>query len=110
MNTKKKNNLIFLNYLPELNKFLLWSKQLIAESLGKKKKGFLPVVSTTPKDHHSLLQLYLDGPKDKIFCIFSSEAPSKIRINLPKNMKNKNVLDKKYYSSIKIAQKKTLCQ
>ena len=65
---------------------MLWNQQLIAESLGKKNKGFLPVVSTTPKDHHSLLQLYLDGPKDKIFCIFSSENRSKIKVNFPKNM------------------------
>ena len=42
----------------------------MAESLGKKGKGILPVVSPAPKDHHSLLQLYLDGPKDKIFYIF----------------------------------------
>ena len=108
MDTKKKNNLIFLNYIPELNKFLLWNQQLIAESLGKKNKGFLPVVSTTPKDHHSLLQLYLDGPKDKIFCIFSSENRSKIKVNFPKNMTNKNFLNKKYLSTIKIAQKKAL--
>ena len=33
--------------------------------------GFLPIISSVPKDHHSLLQLYLDGPKDKIFYIFS---------------------------------------
>ena len=37
----------------------------------KKNKGFLPLISNVPKDHHSLLQLYLDGPKDKIFYIFS---------------------------------------
>ena len=87
---------------------MLWNQQLIAESLGKKNKGFLPVVSTTPKDHHSLLQLYLDGPKDKIFCIFSSENRSKIKVNFPKNMTNKNFLNKKYLSTIKIAQKKAL--
>ena len=70
-----KNNkcptLIFLNYSPRLEKFLFWSQQLIAESLGKKGIGFLPVISNVPKDHHSLLQLYLDGPKNKIFHIFS---------------------------------------
>ena len=69
---KKKsfNNLVFLNYAPEVEKFLYWCQQLIAESLGKKGKGFFPVVSSVPKDHHSLLQLYLDGPKDKLFYIF----------------------------------------
>ena len=37
---KKFSNLIFLNYSPELEKFLFWCQQLIAESLGKKKKRF----------------------------------------------------------------------
>ena len=63
-----------------LEKFLYWCQQLIAESLGKKGKGFFPVVSNVPKDHHSLLQLYLDGPKDKFFYIFSLEEKSKIRL------------------------------
>ena len=77
LNSKKFNNLIFLNYAPELEKFLYWCQQLIAESLGKKNKGFLPIISNVPKDHHSLLQLYLDGPKDKIFYIFSYEKKKK---------------------------------
>ena len=63
--------LILFNYIPELNDFLFWCQQLLAESLGKNKKGFLPFVSPAPKDHHSLLQLYLDGPKDKIFYVFN---------------------------------------
>ena len=37
INSKKFNNLIFLNYAPNLEKFLYWSQQLIAESLGKTK-------------------------------------------------------------------------
>ena len=44
----------------------------MSESLGKKGKGITPIVSTCPKDHHSLFQLYLDGPKDKFFTFFSS--------------------------------------
>ena len=68
-----------LNYCPGLEHFLLWSQQLIAESLGKKGKGILPVISTAPKDHHSLLQLYLDGPKDKFFYIFSLNLKNKIK-------------------------------
>ena len=74
---KKLNNLIFFNYVPQLDKFLYWNQQLIAESLGKKGKGFLPVISPAPRDHHSLLQLYLDGPKDKLFYVFSSETHNK---------------------------------
>ena len=64
---KKLNNLIFLNYCPELEKFLYWCQQLIAESLGKNNFGYMPIISNVPKDHHSLLQLYLDGPKKNFF-------------------------------------------
>ena len=78
--------MIFLNYFPELEKFLFWCQQLVAESLGKKNTGFLPVISNAPKDHHSLLQLYLDGPKDKIFYIFSFEKKTKNKIYFNKNI------------------------
>ena len=39
-----------------------------------KKEKVFPVISPAPKDHHSLLQLYLDGPKDKFFYVFSSNV------------------------------------
>ena len=106
-NSKKYNSLILLNYSPELEKFLFWCQKLIAESLGKKNKGFLPVISNAPKDHHSLLQLYLDGPKDKIFYIFSSEKQNSIKIKFNKNLQ-KNYLDKKLLSSVKNAQRQAL--
>ena len=105
-NSKKYNNLIFLNYSPELEKFLYWSQQLIAESLGKKNKGFLPVISNAPKDHHSLLQLYLDGPKDKLFYIFSFDKKSKKKLNISNDLLN--YLSKKSLSTIKNAQKNSL--
>ncbi len=108
LNSKKYNNLIFLNYSPELEKFLFWCQQLIAESLGKKNKGFLPVISNVPKDHHSLLQLYLDGPKDKIFYIFYRNLNSKIKINLNNSLVKKNFLNKKSLNQVKSAQKNAL--
>jgi glucose-6-phosphate isomerase len=108
IHAKKFNNLIFINYEPCLEKFLFWCQQLIGESLGKKNKGFLPVVSNSPKDHHSLLQLYLDGPKDKLFYIFSFDKKSKNLVNLNKNLQIKNFLNKKKLSTIKNAQKKAL--
>ena len=106
-NSKKYNSLILLNYSPELEKFLFWCQQLIAESLGKKNKGFLPVISNAPKDHHSLLQLYLDGPKDKIFYIFSSKKKSGVKVKFNKSLQ-RNYLDKKLLSSIKQAQRQAL--
>ncbi len=108
IHSKKINNLVFLNYFPKLEKFLYWSQQLIAESLGKKGKGLFPVISNVPKDHHSLLQLYLDGPKDKLFNIFSFEKKSKIRIQIDKNLDFMNFLDNKNLSTIKKAQKDAL--
>ena len=107
MRSKKFNNLVFLNYFPELEKFLYWCQQLIAESLGKKNQGFLPLISNAPKDHHSLLQLYLDGPKDKFFNIFSLEKNSKNKLKV-KTTGISKILDKKKISTIKNAQKKAL--
>ena len=104
----KLNTIIFLNYEPKLQKFLSWNQQLMAESLGKKTKGFLPFISSVPKDHHSLLQLYLDGPKDKLFYIFSSENDYKIKIKSKIMGKELDFLDKKKLSKIKKAQKNAL--
>ncbi len=53
-------------YAERLHKFGMWYRQLWAESLGKNGKGQTPVVSVGAKDQHSQLQLYLDGPRDKI--------------------------------------------
>ena len=105
---RKISNLIFINYIPEMEQFLYWCQQLIAESLGKNKKGFLPVVSNAPKDHHSLLQLYLDGPKDKLFHIFSLEYKLSKKINSKKVSKKLHFLNNKTLSNIKTAQKNAL--
>ena len=61
----------------------------------EKNKGFLPMISNVPKDHHSLLQLYLDGPKDKIFNIFSLERSLKEKINIKNLINNSNFLNKR---------------
>ena len=110
LNQKNFKNLIFLNYVPELEKFLYWCQQLIAESLGKNSKGFLPVISNVPKDHHSLLQLYLDGPKDKIFYIFSSEEYTKSKMNSKKYGNKLNYLNNKSLSDIKRSQMNALVE
>ena len=92
------NNSVILNYDSSLNDLGYWYQQLIAESLGKQGKGINPILSFGPKDHHSLLQLYLDGPKDKFFTfINSSKEENKFKITgdiIPSNMrflKNKNL-------------------
>ena len=105
---KKISNIVFLNYSTNLNKFLSWAQQLIAESLGKKKQGFFPVISNVPKDHHSLLQLYLDGPKDKFFVIFSVKEESSKKLKVKKFINNKFFLNNKSLNQVKLAQKKAL--
>ena len=107
LNLKKMNNIIFLCYSSELKKFLFWCQQLIAESLGKKGKGFLPIISIVPKDHHSLLQLYLDGPRDKLFYVFSLEKKPKKKIFV-KNKGEEEYLHNKTLDDIKNAQKNAL--
>ena len=96
--SKKINNSVILNYDSNLNNLGYWYQQLVAESLGKKGKGINPILSFGPKDHHSLLQLYLDGPKDKFFTFFnSSKRENKLKVArgiIPNNMRfliNKNL-------------------
>ena len=98
LNSKKINNSVILNYDSGLNDLGYWYQQLVAESLGKKGKGINPILSFGPRDHHSLLQLYLDGPKDKFFTFLnSSKKENKFKIGrniIPNNMsflKNKNL-------------------
>ncbi len=102
---KNAKILVFFNYVPELNNFLYWSQQLFAESLGKNKKGFIPVISNAPKDHHSLLQLYLDGPKDKVFYIVSSNKQGNLKTKSDFFNDNVQYLRKKKYNNIKNSQK-----
>ena len=105
---KKLKSVIFLNYSSRLEKFLYWCQQLIAESLGKKGKGLMPIISSVPKDHHSVLQLYLDGPKDKLFHIFSIEENTKKKIKINKVSKHTNYLHNKDLFEIRNAQKDAL--
>ena len=99
---------MLLNYAPQLNDFLYWCQQLIAESLGKKGKGILPVISSAPRDHHSLLQLYLDGPKDKLFYIFSLDLNKSMKINNNIFGKSFEFVKNKELSKIITSQKKAL--
>ena len=94
---KKKYNSIILNY-DELSKELFeWYQQLVAESLGKNSKGILPVVSNMPRDNHSMMQLYLDGPKNSFFTFFIFIDHDNKKINNSKllstltHLKNKNL-------------------
>tara|TARA_Y100000741_G_scaffold209667_1_gene159645 strand:+ start:673 stop:1836 length:1164 start_codon:yes stop_codon:yes gene_type:complete len=77
----KYTNSIILNYDEKSDSLFKWYQQLVGESLGKKGKGILPMISTMPKDNHSLLQYYLDGPKKSFYTIFSVNEKSIKRKN-----------------------------
>lgn len=53
-------------FLPQLESLGKWYRQLMGESIGKDGKGITPTVSIGSTDLHSVGQLYLGGPKDKI--------------------------------------------
>ncbi|MFL2896412.1 MAG: glucose-6-phosphate isomerase, partial [Candidatus Pelagibacter sp.] len=72
---------IILNYDERSNNFFQWYQQLVAESLGKKSKGILPIISTMPRDNHSLMQLYLDGPKNNFYTFFNVKEKRSEKIN-----------------------------
>ena len=54
-----------------------WYVQLWAESLGKDGKGTTPLAAVGPVDQHSQLQLFIAGPRDKLFTIITVGAKGK---------------------------------
>ena len=103
-----KNNIsnsIILSYDSDLEDLSYWYQQLVAESLGKKGKGFMPIVSIAPKDHHSLLQLYLDGPKNKFFTILSSKNDKKFKLKYNSTLQDLKFLNGKKLDNVISAQK-----
>ena len=92
-----KKNSVILNYDESSENLFKWYQQLTAESLGKKNNGIFPIISSMPKDNHSLLQLYLDGPKNNFFTFFGfvKEKSNKLEniylFDKFSNLKNKKV-------------------
>ena len=58
---------VLMFYSDKLFWFGQWYRQLWAESIGKNGYGTTPVPFVGTVDQHSQLQLYLDGPSDKLF-------------------------------------------
>ena len=98
---KGKSNSIILNYDENSVDLFYWYQQLVAESLGKKGKGILPIVSNLPKDNHSLMQLYLDGTKNNFFTMFFVNEKSNLKINNNSLLKSHNYLKNKNLEKIK---------
>ena len=101
----KKYNSVIINYDNKSENLFQWYQQLVAESLGKNKKGILPIISNMPKDNHSVMQLYLDGFQNNFFTFFY------VHEKRSENLKNKLLFSNKFlknknFSDITYAQKK----
>ena len=104
--SKKKYNSVILNYDELSHDLFAWYQQLVAEILGKNSKGILPMVSSMPKDNHSLMQLYLDGPKNCFFTFFDVNDHSNQKVKNSQLLNSFNYLKNKNLYQIKSAQKK----
>ena len=102
----KKYNSIVINYDEQSTNLFNWYQQLVAESLGKEKKGLLPIVSVMPKDNHSVMQLYLDGFKNNFFTFFYSHENNSYKINNDLVLPEQKFLKNKDINQIMFAQKK----
>jgi glucose-6-phosphate isomerase len=67
--TKGKSISVLMAYADRLERFTHWYVQLWAESLGKNGKGTTPVAALGPVDQHSQVQLFIGGPRDKLFTL-----------------------------------------
>ena len=92
---KKKLNSIILNYDEKSSDLFYWYQQLVAESLGKKSRGILPIVSKMPQDNHSLMQHYLDGTKNSFYTFFFTKEIFSQKIKNEGILKSRNYLKSK---------------
>jgi glucose-6-phosphate isomerase len=67
---------VILPYIERLSAFTAWYSQMLSESLGKNNKGITPIRAIGPLDQHSQLQLFLDGPQDKLITVISQKQHS----------------------------------
>jgi len=102
---QKKFNSIILNYDEKSMSLFQWYQQLLAESLGKKGAGILPTISFLPKDNHSLMQLYLDGPRNNFFTFFYVRKKSSPKIINNQILSTHTYLKNKDINQIILSQK-----
>ena len=101
----KKYNSIIINYDENSENLFKWYQQLVAESLGKKNIGVLPIISNMPKDNHSVMQLYLDGFKNNFYTFFYTHDKNSPKIINKTILSSKNYIKNKNLSNITYAQK-----
>src|SRR5919112_886347 len=74
MDTARGRNVrVMMTYADALERLAAWFVQLWAESLGKDGKGSTPHGAVGTTDQHSQVQLYMQGPQDKVIEIVEIE-------------------------------------
>ena len=99
---------MIINYDKKSENLFNWYRQLVAESLGKKKNGLLPVISNMPKDNHSVMQLYLDGLKNNFFTFFYVHENKSNKISGNNILSSYDFIRKNNIGNVTFAQKKSL--
>lgn len=64
---------VMMPYSTKLWMLADWYRQLLAESIGKEGKGLTPIRALGATDQHSQLQLYNEGPTDKLIMLLEVE-------------------------------------
>lgn len=101
------NTSVMLPYSQRLSGLSAWYRQCWAESLGKDGKGTTPVCAMGSTDQHSQLQLYLSGPKDKIFHVITIKREGTgDKIILPYNRPDLDYLQGKTLGDVMAAQQR----
>jgi glucose-6-phosphate isomerase len=113
----KRSNIdthVSLIYSNRLLNYGYWHQQLLAESIGKSGNDFTPIVSECPKDHHSLMQLYLDGKKNKFFTLIkmiNSKNDQTVKDYFNQGLKKNNlskIIDAQFNATINVFKKKLI--
>ena len=120
LNKKGVNIVVTIPYSSKLKEFSYWYAQILAESIAKEidrngnkiNCGLTPVSALGATDQHSQLQLYMEGPEDKlIVCVKVNQFSKNLQcssdaFNLKELQHLKNV---EFGKLINAERKSTLC-
>ena len=112
MKKSKIDTHLSLIYSNNLLNYGYWHQQLLAESIGKNGKDLTPIISECPKDHHSIMQLFLDGKRNKFFTFFKTtnkKVDKSIKDHFNQKFKSNslnNIINAQFNAAISVFKKK----
>jgi glucose-6-phosphate isomerase len=90
---KGANMTVLMPYVDRLETFAFWYRQIWAESLGKEGLGSTPIRALGTVDQHSQVQLYLGGPRDKLFTLLIEDTTGRGVVLSPQTLGGDKSLD-----------------